>query len=204
MTTTNTTTNRVTLKQIDKQIGTFSTNRVALQHLGHTIAMMIVYHCAPKEVSDDCQGSGDCTRMLKLASEMPKSWQAQLNDWSTAFTPIRFNVSNGKVGFDPKYRKLTAEEKLEWWKVAEAAETPFFDLAEPDVVAKAMTFEEMVKMVEQLGKRIAKKVENGDVPDDLIPTAEALSERLSSMKIVRINPKNDNEASAKSPKSKAA
>lgn len=198
-------TNKITLKQIDAQIGTFSTNRAALQHLGHAIAMMIVYHCAPQEVSDDCQGSGDCTRMLKLASEMPKSWQGQMNEWCASFTPIRFNVANNKVGFDPKYRKLTAAEKLEWWKVAEAAETPFFELNEPDVVAKTMTFEEMVRMVGQLGKRIAKKIESGDVPDDLVPTAESLSQRLTTMKIVRIKPKNDNDTpAAKSPKNKAA
>ncbi len=186
MTATNT--NKVTLAQIDEKIGLFTTNRKALQSLGHEIAMMILRHAAPVKVSPDCTGSGDCTRALKLMAQMPKSWAAQMDNWFRQFSPIRVVVKNNKCEFDPKYKKLAAEEKLSWWKLEEAAQTPFFELDEPEVAGKILDFNALLKLIEQQASRIRKNAEEGKIVESDIPSALAMADKLAAIKFTRVKP----------------
>lgn len=171
-------TNAITLKQIDDQIATFTTNRKALAALGHNIGMMILRHAAPAEVNDDCQGSGDCTRALKLVKAMPKSWAAAMELWFKAFSPIRVVAKNDKCEFDPKYKKLSKAEKLTWWKLSEAAETTFLEM-EPDVKNDdPIPLEALLKMLEQRAKRIKTDVEEGKVAEADAPAALLMADDL--------------------------
>ena len=182
-------TNKITLAMIDEKIGTFTTNRKALQSLGHEILMLIFRHAAPKEVSEDCMGSGDCTRAIKLIKQMPKSWQVQAVNWFKAFTPVRVVVKNDKCEFDPAYKRLTKEEKLTWWKLEEANITPFYESDEPDPKDNTLDFEALLKMVEGMAKRIEKRVEAGEVKEEDILTAKDVAARLKGFKVKRVKPK---------------
>lgn len=176
-----------TLKMIDKEITSFTTNRDKLKGQAHSILMMIFRHAAPKEAGPDCMGSGDCTRALKLLKELPKSWAEQATVWLKEVTPIRVVVKNDKCEFDPKYKKLSAEEKLEWWKLEEANTTPFYDMSEePDVKTTILDLVTLMKMVEQLGKRIETKLEKGEVDPLEVETAQDVSRRLKAFRIKHI------------------
>lgn len=194
-------TNKITLAQIDAKIATFSTNRKALQTLAHDIAMMILRHAAPKEVSPDCVGSGDCTRALSLMEQMPKSWAAQMDNFFRLYSPIIVVTKNKKCGFNPDYKKLTAEEKLLVWKLDLAAQNPFYELEEPEAQSKVLDFEALVKMVEGMAKRLEKQAEEGKVAEEDIPSALALVTQLKGLKIKRVKPApaNTNEAPASVP-----
>jgi hypothetical protein len=171
-----------TLKKIDAKIATFTTNRVKLQNLGHDIAMLVFMHAAPTQISDDCSGTGDCTRALKLAKQMPKSWQAQLENWFKMFTPIRLVTKNDKCEYDPKYKaEKDADSKLAFWKLAEANETPFYDLEEPEPATQLLTLEQILAMLPALAKRIDSKIEKKEVVEDALPQAAIVSAALKAL-----------------------
>src|SRR3546814_15552952 len=90
--------------------------------------MMIFYHAAPEEVEQDCNGSGDCTRAAKLISNMPRGWADLMRLWYSTYTPIRISTDGTNAGYDKKYSKLTAEEKLSGGKLEEANVNPFHTL----------------------------------------------------------------------------
>jgi len=189
-------TNKITLAQIDAKIATFSTNRKALQFLAHDIAMLVLRHSAPKEVNDDCVGSGDCTRALALMEQMPKSWAAQMDNFFRLYSPIRVIVKNKKCGFDLDYKKLSAADKLTWWKLDQAAQNPFYELDEPDAKSSVLDFEALVKLIESTAKRIEKRVEAGEVKEDDVLSALDIAAKLKGLKIKRIKPAPANEDAA--------
>lgn len=200
----------ITLKKIDSEILSFTTNRNKLRDQAQVIAMMIFYHAAPKEVSSDCMGSGDCTRAIKLAKAMPKSWAAMLVSWFRANTPIRIVLANEKCEYDPKYKKLEKEERLSWWKLEEANETPWFEFeTEPDVQVKIFSLEDLVKMASQLSVRIEKILNDEDdrrviKPEDKA-SGLAFVRQLEGLKVERIKePANANEQDEKKPEEQAA
>lgn len=186
---------KITLKAIDTAIGAFTTNRDKLRQQAHDIAMMIFYHAAPKGVSDDCQGTGDCTRALKLLEAMPASWAQQMNQWFRDMTPIRINSNAGNVGFDPKYKKETAENKLHWWKLEEANSTPYFEhKAEDRTRIDILDTAKMLKMADQLASRIEKKLQEDEVKPEDEATARTLIayiRKATAAKIVLDVPSND-------------
>jgi len=182
----------ITLARIDQKIGTFTTNRKALAGLGHEVAMMIFMHAAPKEVSSDCNGTGDCTRALSLTAQMPKSWAGQMEDWFKAYTPIRVVTKNKKCEYDPAYKKLTAEEKLTWWKLEDANLNPFHEIEEQGPAdAKILTFEQLLILVEGMAKRIEKQAEEGKISADDVESAKAMAAKLRGTKFNRVKPAND-------------
>lgn len=186
----------ITLKQIDTQIAQVKTLGREYNALIHETGMMIVRHAAPKEIDVDCQGSGDCTRAVKLVRAMPASMRrTTLIAWFKEFTPIRIKLSdNGdKCEFDPKYKKLSKEDKLSWWRVEDAAETPFYDIAEQVPEEKSYDFAALLKMVERLGSQIQKKVDEGKVKADDVPSALALITAVSGLKVERVKPVANNE-----------
>ena len=179
----------MSLKAIDRKIGTFSTNKAKLQDLGHEIAMMIFDHAF---------AHADCTRALTLAQEMPKSWKAQLEEWFKTFTPIVVVTKNDKVGLSPAYLKLKKEkpeEALKMWDRIGAEATPFFKLNEPDTQAQVYDFAALVKMVEGLSKRIETQVEKNHVKAEDIESAKAIARTLSGLRFSRV--KQDNKEPAK-------
>ena len=179
----------ITLKEIDSRIKTFSANAKAVNLECHEIAMAILRHAAPKDVSDDCQGSGDCTRAVKLVRAMPASMRrTMLIQWFETYSPVRIKLSDrgDKCEFDPKYKKLSKADKLDWWNLEGAAEEPFFDLAEKTPEEKTYDFKALMAMVERLSKTIEKKVEEGKVPAEDIESAKAIARAVSGLKVERV------------------
>lgn len=194
----------ITLKQIDKKLTTFTTSREKLKLLAHEIGMMVIRHAAPVDASYGaltCDGSGDCTRAIKLIREMPKSWAEQMRLWFNEFTPIRVVVKNDKCEFDPKYKKLSPTEKLDWWKVDAANTTPFFDLNEEPDVEKSYSFEELVALVGRLSKSIQSKMDRGEVKSEDEESAKGIVTILSGLRFNRVKvetPAADNSNADKS------
>ena len=200
----------ITLKAIDSRIGDVKRLGTEYNQFIHETAMMIVRHAAPKEL-DDCQGSGDCTRAVKLVRAMPASMRrTTLIAWFAKYTPIRIKLSdNGdKCEFDPKYKKLAKAEKLLQWDVPGAAEEPFYDVAEATPEEKTYDFLALMKMVERLSKQIEKKIEDGAVPEADVESAKAIARAVAGLKVERVKPEtndnNDTEVGVKAPELEAA
>lgn len=174
----------ITLKQIDNKIDTFTTNRDKLKALGHEIAMMIIRHAAPAALPD-CDGTGDCTRALKLAKAMPNSWEAQLVAWFKEYTPIRIVTKNDKCEYDPKYKALSPEEKLTWWKIEDSNTTPFYDFMAEPKADKVYDFKALVEMVTRLGKQIEKKIEDGKVKPEDVADAMIIATTVEGLRFQR-------------------
>ena len=168
-----------TLKMIDKKIAVFTTNRDKLKSLGHEIAMLIFDHA---------MAHGDCTRAIKLAVQMPNSWQPQLVAWFKAFSPIRVVVNNNKCELSPEYKKAADANKADFWDREAASSTPFYDLTQEPKAEKVYTFAELVKLVERLAPAIEKKIKNGDVPEWDIPSARAMVTKLESLHFEKVTP----------------
>lgn len=182
----------ITLKKIDTEIAAFTTNRDKLRDQAHAIAMLIFLHAAPKEVGPDCQGTGDCTRAIKLAKAMPKSWGEQMVQWFRAYTPIRIVIANEKCEFDPKYKRLTDKaDKLDWWKLEDANSTPFHEASEePDVKVNILELADLIKLTSQLSARIQKIIDDEDdrrvvKPEDK-EAGLSLVRQLNAIKVERV------------------
>lgn len=176
----------INLKTIDKRVARVSVLGRELNTFIHETGMMIVYHAAPTGASPDAKDSGDCTRALSLVRAMPASMRrTMMIEWFQKFTPIRIKLSdNGdKCEFDAKYKKEAPADKLAWWKVSEAAELPFYDIAENTPEGKTYSLAELLKMVERLSKQIEKKVEEGKVPEEDRDNAMALARAVSGVKL---------------------
>lgn len=187
-----------TNKKIRTEIAKFTTSRDALLRHGHDIAVMILQHVAPKELNGDCAGTGDTTTLLELGAAMPSSWAEQLMAWAIKYTPMRFNVVNSKHGFDPEYKKLESkEDKLARWDYEGAINNPFYEAIKERAAVDPLDFDALVKMVESLSKRIAKKVEDGEVADADMASAEAMSKQLASLKFKRVKATNNNAPTPK-------
>lgn len=175
---------KITLKAIDERVGTIRTMGREFNSYIHETAMMVFRHAAPTAVSEDCQGSGDCTRALKIVRAMPASMRrTMLIEWFRVYTPIRIKLSdNGdKCEFDPKYKKLTPTEKPSWWKIEEAAETAFYDIAEQTPEdARILDLPALIEMARRLGKTIAKRVDEGKVLPEDTANAKLLAAQLET------------------------
>lgn len=187
---------KITNKMIDGEIATFTTNRNVLRDHAVKIAMMIFLHAAPKEVSTDADGTGDCTRAVKLVRAMPNSWGGQMIDWFKAFTPIRIKLSDkgtDKCEYDPAYKKLSPAEKkaqaFDWWQIVEANATPFYEVRPEEPAQKDYDFKALVEMVARLSKTIDKKIEDGKVPEADIMSAKAISAAVAGLKFERVKDK---------------
>jgi hypothetical protein len=194
----------ITNAMIDAQIAVFTTDRNKLRDLGQTVAMMILNHAAPEDAGPNAQGTGDCTRAVKLANEMPNSWAGQLSSWFNAFSPIR--IVGTKAAYDDEYKKLkitpkmTAEEKqavrderLAWWNLEEAAIQAFHTFEEPKAVAKVLDIAGLLKWMEAQAKSIEKKAEGDKVKEEAIASALDIAKYLRAYKFVPVAPANEEE-----------
>lgn len=145
----------------------------------HETAMLIVNH------AKDC---GDCSTAQKLVMALPASMRREmLILWFHTFTPI-------VVKNDDKWNAKMHKEGTKLfvnWDIEAANATPFFRLAEQNKEAAPLTFEQMVKMVEGLAKRIEKKIENGEVEQADVPSAHAIAAKIAGLKLTRVKPSND-------------
>lgn len=177
--------NTITNKIIDGRIATFSTNRDALRNEAQEIAMLIFYHAAPKAVSADCNGHGDVSRAIKLVKAMPTSWGEQMKTWFEKYTPIRMKVSSARCELDPAYKALSVKDKPSAWLIEEALATPFWE-ASVERPVKEYDFPALLKMIEQTGSRIQKKIEAGEVKADDVASAWAIVTAISGLKVERV------------------
>ena len=195
----------ITLKSIDKRIATFTTNRDKLRNDAHEIAMLILNHAAPKEAGPNAQGTGDCTRMLRLCEAMPKSWAEQMVAWAKKFSPIVVVVKNGKCQYSNEYKKLEDDsQKVAAWNLEGAAALPFYEATDEPDAKPILDFAALCKMVEGLSKRIAKKVEDGEVKPEDMESAKLIASRISSIKLTRAPVANDTSAKPKGRAKKSA
>lgn len=186
-----------TLKKIDAAIAKFATTAAAVNVMAHNVAMMIFRHAAPEAVGPDCQGTGDCTRAVRLVRAMPASFRrTMMVQWFKDNTPIRIKLSDSgdKCEYDPAYKKLSADEKLKAWNLENANTIPFFEIAEQTPEEKPFDFAAMLKFVEGMSKRVEKQIEKGTVPDADLPTAKALVEKLAKVRVTRVAANTETEA----------
>jgi hypothetical protein len=185
----------ITLKQIDAELATFTTNRDILRDHAHTIAMMIFRHAAPKAVSEDCDGSGDCTRAVKLVRQMPTSWAEQMVKWLVEFTPIRVKLNSrgdDRCEYDPEYKKLSGNDKLAWWKYEEANSTPFYDFAKEREV-ELRGFDYYMKTLLAMPSRIEKDIKEGKVADAELENVKAIARAVAAFKVERVKAEVSND-----------
>jgi len=164
----------MSLKVIDKNIKTITTNAAKLNVLIHQTAMLIMGHA--KE-------HGDCSRALTLVNAMPASMRrTMLVAWFDKYSPIRVVQTNNRVGI----LKATAKNYVEWNLEGADAE-PFYELAEAIPEKPALDFAALVEMVKRLGKTIEKKIDDGAVVDTDIESAKALARAVSGLKVERVH-----------------
>jgi hypothetical protein len=170
----------MSLKIIDRNIRTITTNVKKLNELIHTTAVLIMAHA---------EQHGDCTRALTLVKAMPASFRrSMLIKWFEEYSPIRVSVTNDRVGILPKTAKNYRD-----FDVKAGTETPFYEIAERNP-EKEYDFDALVKMVESLATTINRRVDNGKVPEADAASAKAMVAKLSSLKFSRVKPANTNEA----------
>jgi hypothetical protein len=193
----------ITNAMIDAKLVIFTTDRNKLRDLGQEIALMVLNHAAPEDAGPNAQGTGDCTRAAKLASEMPKSWATQLTSFFIAVSPIRINGS--KVAYDDAYKALkitpdmsaedkaaVREERLKWWRLEEAAIHPFYEFDEPDSKVKILDLAGIMKWLEAQASSLEKKADDGKVAASEIETAKAVAARLRAIKVMHVEAANTN------------
>ncbi len=162
----------MSLKKIDSNIKRIVTNANKLNMLIHETGMLVLEHAAEH---------GDCTRALTLVKAMPASMRrTMLILWFNTYSPIRVNLNNDKVGLLKDGAKGYVPFNIDG-----ARETPFFQLAEENP-EKSYDFAALVKMVERIGKQIEKKIEDGKVPAEDVPSAKAIAVRVAGLKFERM------------------
>src|SRR3546814_2969473 len=92
---------------------------------------------------------------------MPRGWADLMRLWYSTYTPIRISTDGTNAGYDKKYSKLTAEEKLSWWKLEEANVNPFHTL-KPGAMngVTILDFDDLEAMVKRLVKQINRSEEH--------------------------------------------
>jgi hypothetical protein len=206
----------ITLKQIDSNIKRIATTGAKLNILIHETALAILVHAAPKDQGGE--GHGDVSRAQTLVMAMPASMRrTELIRWFTDYSPIVVKNNedwNSKMhkpetvagAPNPLYRPFNIEA---------ATANPFYERANANPEREPMAFEDMVKMVERLGKRIEKQLEDGLVKEGDEESAKAVVRTIAGLKLERItgepredirvnNLTNDDDAGADNNEERAA
>lgn len=174
-------------KSIDNQIAKFATSAAAVNAMAHAIALAIFRHAAPVEAGEGCLGSGDCTRAAKLVRAMPASFRREMMiAWFKKNTPIRISIKDAgdKAEYAGEYKALkTDEEKLSWWKLANATAETFVDISESNKERGLLDIEDLTKLIQNLSARLARDVEAKKVAPGAIAYAEALSKAVGAIKV---------------------
>ncbi len=166
-----------TIKQIKAKIATFTTNLGKLKASAHEIGMMIFDHA---------QEHGDASMALHLVAALPNSWQPQMEAWFKAFSPIRVILKNKKSELSAEYKKAAKANQPEFWDREAALGTPFYELLDEPVVGKVYDFAALVALVAGLSKSIAKKIEDGKVPEEDIASAKTIAATIEGLNFSRV------------------
>ena len=168
----------MSLKLIDKNIKTITTNAQKVNVLIHSTGMLILRHA---------NEHGDCTRALSLVKAMPASMRrTMLVAWFEKYSPIRVIESNDKVGMLKDSAKGFVAFNIEG-----ADAEPFYVIAGKTPEVKPFDLAAMLKFIEGSVKRVEKQLSEGNVPDADRSTAEALLAQMKGVKIEKIVPAND-------------
>lgn len=168
----------MSLKIIDRNLRTITTAANKVNVLIHDTAMLVANHAAEH---------GDCTRALALVKAMPASFRrTMLVAWFDKYTPIRVIEKNDKVGI----LKSTAKGYVPFNLEAAAAD-PWFAMAEATPEKQPLTFEQIVALVQKMGKRIEKDVSEGKVNEADAASALAVAEKLGALEFSKIVAKSD-------------
>ncbi len=172
----------MSLKKIDGNIARITRDGNKLNRLVHTTAMMVMNHAIK---------SGDCTRALALVSAMPASFRrTTLVKWFDKFSPIRVVLENNVVGMLKK-----GDKGYKPFDLVKADAEPFYAIAEKIAEQQPpLDLAAIKKWLEQQAKSWEKKASEGKVDPAEILTAQALAAQLRSIKLVHIDPANDQDA----------
>lgn len=181
-------------QQMATRYKSITTNGDKLNKYIHETAMMIFDHA--KEHHDPSEAQ-------RLVMAMPASMRREmLILWFSKFTPI---VVKNDDKWAAKAHKKGTKMYVEWDREAAEAK-PFYELAEENKEKAPLDFEGLLKLVERLKGSIEKKVEKGEIPDDLTEAAKSITRQLASIKVERPKPANDDAEKSEdgAPKEQAA
>jgi hypothetical protein len=170
------------LKKIDANIAQVRSMGTAFNALIHDTAVLIMKHA---------EEHGDCSRAQQLVMAMPASMRrTSLIAWFTDYSPIvtkndeawnaRMHKPETALGKpNPMYRPFNVEaaENDPFWKHAERNQ---------ESNAKRLEFSDIVKMVEQLGQRIEKQIEDGVVVDEDLEAAKNVALTIQGLHFTKI------------------
>ena len=102
--------------------------------------------------------------------------------WFKMFTPIVVkNDAEWTAKMHKEGTKLYVPFDLE-----AGDEKPFFELAKENKEAEPLDFEGLLKLVTALGKRIEKKVEDGEVVPEDVETAKSMARTIEGLRFARV------------------
>lgn len=149
-------------------------------------------------IFDHAKETGDCRELHNFYTALPHSHRReQVLLWFATFSPIGYNKSTGLTGFIPAYKKATDEEKEAMWQRDAADAAPWYELAKQNPETPVLGFDELVAMVKRISKQIEKRVEEGKVREEDIPSAHAIADQVSKLSFKRVKietPANETEA----------
>jgi hypothetical protein len=165
----------MSLKIIQKNIKAITTNAAKLNVMIHDTAVLIAEHAL---------AHGDCTPAQGLVNAMPASMRrTMLVMWFDKFTPIVVKADN--PAWNSKMHKEGSKLFVPF-DIEAGRATPFYELAEQNPEGKTLDFAALVKMVEAIGKRIEKKIEEGAVAPEDVASAKAIAVKVNALKFDRV------------------
>lgn len=125
---------------------------------------------------------GDAQYCQQLVMACPASMRrSMLIAWFGKYSPV---VVKDSQDWTAKIHKQDSKLFVPW-NIEAADNEPFYVLAEKNP-EKVYDFKALVAMVERLGKAIEKKVADGKVPDEDIPSAENIATVIQGLSFKRI------------------
>lgn len=170
------------LKKIDANIQTITSDTGKLNELIHITGVMIMEHA--KE-------HGDTSRALVLAKKMPRSFRGELLiQWLHTYSPIRVIVKNDKHGLSKKTAKTYVP-----WDIEGAKANPFYTLEGGGSTRAPMDFTKVCQQVTNLAEQLEKKSDNGKIEDNACDAAKQIATMLKSLDFSALKPSaTDSEA----------
>lgn len=145
-------------------------------------------HATAMEICKHAKEHGDCSLAQELVMALPASVRREMMIlWFATYTPI---VVKNDEKWNAKMHKPESKLFVEW-NLEDGDAKPFYELAKENKERPPLDFEGLVKLVERLSNTIEKRVDNGEVNAEDIPTALDIARKLKGLKIRRIAADND-------------
>ena len=148
-------------ENIDKCIAWVRTTGAKFDAMVHAAACAILVHA---------KDTGDCSRMGKLVSAMPKSARrAALIRWTTEFSPIAVSQNKNEKGspYRSKLRKV-GDKNYNPFNIDGARANPYYDWdkSEDNALAALLMASDVNDNVIKLADRLQQKVDEGKVKEE--------------------------------------